>query len=119
MHYLYNLHYDDYSRDVFITENRAATDQSVKLLSEFEQKALDKVLKTVKLENNRFSAVLYEMKDYLSVTRQFLIRYSINAKEYSVQFSVDAYVQEFEIVNKAYKELSEDIATNVLKNLFK
>lgn len=74
-------HYHEHSTTV--TEKRAATDESVKLLNEFEEKAQKNIVGKVVLENNLFEGVGILFEDMVSDRYILRIRFIINGKELS------------------------------------
>jgi len=65
--------------DVTIKEHRAPTDESVKLLKELEDKALSRILGTLKLESTPFDCRVYPMLSVLGDGIKFVVLYKIGA----------------------------------------
>lgn len=63
-----------------ITENRAPTDESVRLLKEMEKAAQDKVLGSIRLENCPIDCVIHAYQDFMGFDLQFIVRLKINNK---------------------------------------
>lgn len=84
------------SMDVSVhqTEQRAPTDESVRLLKEFEDKARDKVVESLRLTNNTVEAVIHRFDDPMDQTTKFFIYYKINGEKREVRCSVDDYKSE-------------------------
>jgi len=81
-------HYDT----VNITEKRAPTDLSVKLLNEFEEKAKNNIIAKIEIrENNVDAAAIYFHDDFCGDRVQFHIRFKMNGKEYVMRDSVDSF----------------------------
>ena len=66
--------------NVDVTEKRAPTDESVKLLREMEQRAQEQVLKAISVNNTEVDGVLHMMRNPLSCTYTFRFLYQINGK---------------------------------------
>ena len=84
-------HHDDsikFPSEIKITENRAPTDESVKLLKEMESKALDNlILKVSETRSNRFSFEVFFTRyvDFNSFCSKgcMIIKFNCNGKDYS------------------------------------
>ena len=84
-------HHDDsvkFPSEIKITEKRAPTDESVKLLKEMESKALDNlILKVSETRSNRFSFEVFFTRyaDFNSFCSKgcMIIKFNCNGKDYS------------------------------------
>ena len=84
-------HHDDsvkFPSEIKITEKRAPTDESVKLLKEMESKALDNlILKISETRSNRFSFEVFftRYSDFNSFCSKgsMIIKFNCNGKDYS------------------------------------
>lgn len=98
-----------------ITVNRAPTDESVSLLKEMEEKARDKYLDGVKVDNNVLSGVVFEQRQdvymrncvYYSVFELNGKRYKIEG-EYDPQESIDSVLM---------KSIAEQITAKILAEM--
>ena len=63
--------------DVTVKEHRAPTDESVKLLRELEDKALQSILSTIKLESTPFDCRVFPMLTPMSESIKFVVLYKI------------------------------------------
>jgi len=108
---------------VSVTENRAPTDQSVKLLREMEAAARAEVLKTVRVSNTHIEAVLHHRQDPLNCATQYAITYKVNGLRQQVD-----HTQHMErgggredalesLAGALVKALSENIARHMLAGL--
>lgn len=94
--YYDGLHFHEHT--VNIEEKRAATDESVKLLNEFHEKAKSNLVASIKLDDNRLDGVAcffmdtYGMED-LDRWVQMILRFTLNGKEYEINDRVS--VREF------------------------
>lgn len=77
---------DSYTR-VDVTEKRAATDESVRLLREMEEKALNNILACVKVDDNEFKATWWTYTDNFSYNDKVGCRFNLNGKQY--EFKID------------------------------
>jgi len=62
------------------TEIRAPTDDSVKLLKEFEEKALSNLVCKERLVMNGFTCDVYAFRDSSGFSTQIIIRYGLNGR---------------------------------------
>jgi len=76
---------NDYTKEVVKTvhEHKAPTDESVRLLNEFEDKARKNIIKELQIQENYLSAivVLYQSDDIFNQCI-YHIRFILNGKEY-------------------------------------
>ena len=74
-----------YEKWVNITEHRAPTDDSMKILLEMEDKIKDRLFKTVVVEGNTFNAkVFYFMHSFCVDKLSFTAIFTFNGKEHTV-----------------------------------
>lgn len=66
---------------VVVTEKRAPTDESVRLLKEFEAKAEKKLLSSIRLDGCPFDCVMHVMQDTHDLDTKVLVRYRIGGGE--------------------------------------
>lgn len=107
------------NKTVNINEHRAPTDDSVRLLREMEQKANDNVLKSTKVDNNSFNAVLHQMRDHLSDFDKYAVIFSINGKKMQVFHNANSWDKKEETLISIRDKLAIEISTQILVDLFK
>lgn len=105
-----------------ITERRAPTDESVRLLSEMEQAAEKRVLERGRLENNDFKATWTTIHEpYEPDLMRCHCRYLLNGRERSFEFSIRRHQlkskEEFKnlLVSKITQELMEHVGMALLE----
>lgn len=76
------------------TEQRAPTDESVRLLKEFEDKARGKVVESLRLTNNTVEAVIHRHDDPMNMQTHFCIFYKVNGQQREVRCHVEDYKSE-------------------------
>ena len=101
-----------------VTEKRAPTDESVKLLKEFEEKAIEKIVSSTRVQDNDFEYMVHSAKDYMNSGYKFMIVYSLNGNKRKIDYEYNPRydINPSEAVAGVVKTLSEDIASNILKN---
>jgi hypothetical protein len=102
-----------------VHEHRAPTDKSVELLKEFEQKAQDKVLGTVRLDGCEVSCVVHHMRDSMNLDHKFLIQYQLGNQRKTVNHTFrPGFHGNHDEMQRLARELcttlAEDIATSIL-----
>ncbi len=78
--------YVPYEKSVTVTEKRATTDESVKLLNEFQEKAKQNLVDQIKIEDNTLNGVvLFFKQDIVHDKVQWFGKFSLNGKEHKLQ----------------------------------
>jgi len=78
-----------------VTEKKAPTDESIKLLKEMEEKVLQKIVEAYHIESNIMNGVVFKtFKDPLNVKEQFIVVFNVNGKEHIIK----KYVEEKELL---------------------
>lgn len=106
-------------KTVNINEHRAPTDDSVRLLREMEQKANENILKSTKVDNNLFTAVLHQMRDHLSDLDKYAVIFSINGKKIQVFHDAKTWDKKEETLIAIRDTVAKEIANQILTGLFK
>lgn len=76
--------------DVNITENRAPTDESVRLLSEFREKARMSLFDTMEVRNNILNGVLFCYIDDVTYDKlRYIAKFKINNNEFVIRGETD------------------------------
>lgn len=103
---------------VNLTEKRAPTDESVRLLKEMEQKARDKVIASIELDSNLVKGRVFVMKDYLSGKNNFAVLMDINGKRVEIKVSTDEFQSPEAQLHEVYEEIGKRIAVEVMPAVF-
>lgn len=107
----------DQTHHVTVTEKRAPTDESVKLLREMEQAARDQVIGSIVLESNGFKGVALMYERPWERTHVVTIRYEFNGKKEECEIRMDGFLNVEERVERVIKELADHIAKTTLAEL--
>jgi len=113
-----------------VHEHRAVTDESVKLLNEFQEKAIENVLHSFKLKDNIIEADgFFIQSNFMDYNIGVHCKFKINSKEYYVKDSINCfefrqnlkgYFESFEyresVIRLVYKKVSEIIAEELIMN---
>lgn len=77
--------------NVTVKEQRAPTDESVRLLKEMEQAARDKIIHSTTVANTEFTCKIHKYHDALNAADMYRIMYTLNGRQESVDISVELY----------------------------
>ena len=97
-----------------VTEKRAPTDESVRLLREMEKEALNKIIKNIDLSNNQFSARVLVFEDLLNLNNKGKVLFSLNGKKHELNVSFGFLESEEDMVKRCYDELAKYVAREIL-----
>lgn len=103
--------------NVTVTEKRAPTDESVRLLKEMEAAALDKVLSAIPLKDNLLEGVLVERDSFSDLQKWFMLILKINGKRVDLLAKVDDDVckDQHKMIAEVIKQFSEQLASQLLQ----
>lgn len=110
-----------YSPDT-INVNRAPTDQSVRLLKEMEQAALQKIVSEIRVQDNTFNFVAEVFLDHLCFTDKLIVKYSLNSMEDSFTIELtNRYeaINNDEYIRLIYKRLCDKLSESILREVYK
>lgn len=112
-----------YDKTVTIHEHRAPTDDSIKLLNEFQDKALQNLIKTVPIKNNIIDGIVFLFESNVaSYSRKFIFRFKINGIEYQIEdeYEIGDLIQSTYdnsyLPSKVINKLSQIIAMHLFKD---
>lgn len=71
-----------YAKTVNVTENKAVTDDSIKLLKEMQDKAVESLLHSFVLETTGIEIVVNIHRDYLYSNYTIVYKFNINGREF-------------------------------------
>lgn len=77
----------NYPQEINVTHKHAPTDESVKLLKEFEEKAELKLIKSFQCKFNELYASVFIFREYLNTIIN--IKFNLNGKEYIHKITVN------------------------------
>lgn len=117
-HYHSKTEYVPYCKEVNITENKAPTDESVRLLNEMEEKARQNIIATIKIDENFLKAIVIYYRDEMITNRMiYHIKFELNGKEHKIEDFIDNFEwrQEF---SKSYMGLGNETIFRLLHKKF-
>ena len=102
-----------------VKHERAPTDESVWLLKELEESAQNKVLQSIRIEDNEFNCVVHLQYDILNFQVVGKVIYTLNGNKHIVNVYVPKDKATPEVfANKVIEEVSKAIACEVLNGVF-
>lgn len=102
-----------------IHEHRAPTDESVKLLMEMEQKALEKLLSITRLENNTLNAVWSTFQTFEDARFHIVCRYQLNGSANEIKFDFCGRPDPIEIASVVRTRLVDELSVYLTEELFR
>lgn len=111
-------------RNVNVTEHRAPTDESVRLLREMEEAAEKNVLDRVKLADNGFECALTLYRDAMNDEVRVIARYKLNGRVSEVEHRIPTTQfsrrpqEKLEAILPIRVKIAEDIASQMLAAAF-
>ena len=111
-------HYHTYNSTTH--EHRAPTDESVRLLKEFEEAARKKIEASIRLDNNMFKAHIMKSPDYMAWDKTYVVLYELNGQKQRCEIKVSDLQAKNEDATKFFVlgELGKHIAANILQEAF-
>lgn len=100
--------------DINVTEKRAPTDQSVRLLREMETAAKAEVIKAIAVNDNQFSGVIHHMQDYLTGMHRLRFIYSVNGKKITTDYSAETVATPDKWIPGLIDAVARDLAAEIL-----
>lgn len=104
----------------YVTEKRAPTDESIRLLREMENKAKEEVIKSISLPSNEFSGVVHLIRDHLSCQTNVVVLFKLNGKDHKVPISLDDFKDDSleKRMEKVLNDVSDYLSASILQNVF-
>lgn len=108
------VHEHHASTSVHVTEKRAPTDESVRLLAEMEAAALARVKAAIRVTDTRFECVVHVVEDCMNDRKLLAAMFSLNGHKLEARTHVDNRSTENGI-EKLVKEVALVIACEILQ----
>lgn len=104
-------------RNITVNEHRAPTDESVKLLNELTEKALNNIVKTFSTTNNTLQVTAAVYEDYRNQQREVLCKFVLNGKENILRVDIPTYEYDTpkKIVQELYKQVCNKLALEIMQ----
>lgn len=106
-----------------VIEKKAPTDESIRLLNEFQEKARENLLQQILIDDNILRGVIVaQMLPGFSTAQNdtiYMVKFTLNGKEHNFEIRSNKYGlikdANHEVVKELYKRFSEAIAIELLK----
>ena len=107
-------------RNVTVKEYRAPTDESVRLLNEMTEKALNNIVKIFSTSNNTLQAKVAVYKDHRLQVNEFMCKFTLNGKDHMLRVEINAYETPDmnSMVEKLYTKVCEKLAHELMQPFF-
>ncbi len=102
-----------------VTEKRAPTDESIRLLREMEQAALDQVEKSFRVEANGFSCLVQFFSRPEFSENVFRVYFDLNGKKHKVDVTTNGYHKKEDIPKMILQAIAEEISRECIPDLAK
>lgn len=103
---------------VHVTHKHAPTDESVRLLKEFEERAAAKVLDAVKVSNSTFECVIHSQRDFASGDIELAAIFSLNGTKMRVDHRAQDDTPPQKMATDLCTKVAGRIASEVLAPAF-
>ena len=119
--YHYHNHNHNHTSHSYVTENRAPTDESVRLLKEMESEAKQKIVDSITVNNTEFECNIQSEIDGLNDRTTYCITYRMNGKKSRTYVSIPNWNRptDVEVMIKVRDELAKDIAANMIDSVLR
>jgi len=107
-----------------VHEHKAPTDESVKLLNEFEEKAKENIIAVYRIEENNINAVAILYQDNVCQDAiNYFLKFNLNGREYKLRGELkkrDIKIIDFHAIDLSlYKILREAFCNKLIDEIFK
>lgn len=95
-----------------ITEKRAPTDESIKLLSEMERAAEKKLISITRLDNNTFKATWHLFDDFMADSLRAKVRFELNGQRHELEVPIERHLRfkPDDIAKTIYESILSELA---------
>ena len=117
----YHFHNHNVRAETHVTERRAPTDESVRLLKEMEYEAKQKIVESITVNNTTFECSIQMNIDPMNDKSVYWIVYKLNGKQGKLEVGIPNYknLTDIEKIIHIRNELAKDIAANMIDDLLR
>lgn len=114
-----HIHHGDSWHHVNVTEKKAPTDESLRLLSEMEAAVEKRVIERGRVENTVLDIKWIVIQERDGYTKTCHCRFILNEKEFSFSFECYEYIsgRKKQLIDHIFKNVQEQIARLITFNL--
>jgi len=102
-----------------VTEKRAPTDESVRLLREMERAAADSVIGAIRLENTVMSAVIYHQTRNFGLDECYACIFQLNGKRHQADFVTDDRASRDDVITGIRDAIAKEVANAIASSAIK
>lgn len=113
-----HTHHHATSTSVHVTEKRAPTDESVRLLREMESEAIAKVQAAIRVQDTAFECVVHVMHDLMNNERKVAAIFSLNGKKIRADCSIKESQTPNDAIEKIVSAVADQLAFEILRPAF-
>lgn len=105
---------------VNVNEKKAPTDESIRILSEMEKAAENKLVSITRLKDNLFDATWHVFDEPASCSTKIICRFSMNGQtnQFTVTLEGPRYMSGEEIVKKVHETITAELGKIFTLSLF-
>lgn len=107
-------HNHSYNTNVQVTEKRAPTDESVRLLKELEAAAQAKIVSAIRVADTAFECVIHTMREPINDQTKVCVIFSLNGKKCEARTEISPYKSLQENIEQVIKCVADQIAVEIL-----
>lgn len=104
---------DQRTRKVEVTEKRAPTDESVRLLREMEAAVTARIVDAVRVTGTPVECVVHKQEDFLNQRTSYRVVYAMNGRKRTVDYAHDCF-DTADPAEGLTRALSNDIASTLI-----
>jgi len=107
-------------RNITVKEYKAPTNESISLLNEMTEKALNNIVKTFSTSNNTLQAKVAVYQDHRLQVNEFLCKFTLNGKNHMLRIEINVYETPDmnSMVEKLYAKVCEKLAQELMQPFF-
>ena len=117
----YNFHNHTSTSKSYVTETRAPTDESVRLLKEMEAEAKQKIVDSITVSNTEFECNIQSVIGTLNDETVYYVSYRMNGKKGFLKVPIKNWQRpsDIEVMIMVRDELAKDIASNMIDQVLR
>ncbi len=116
-----NFHTHTSTSHSYVTEKRAPTDESVRLLKEMEAEAKQKIIDSITISNTEFECNVQSVIEPLNDETVYYVSYRMNGKKGGLKVPIKNWQRpsDIEVMIMVRDELAKDIASNMIDQVLR
>ena len=117
----YNFHNHTSTSKSYVTETRAPTDESVRLLKEMEAEAKQKIADSITVSSTEIECNIQSVIEPLNDETVYYVSYRMNGKKGSLKVPIKNWQRpsDIEVMIMVRDELAKDIASNMIDQVLR